>query len=168
MNLYIIRHAIAVEAGDPQFEKDSLRPLTPKGKDKMKKIAQALWELEIQPDLILSSPTVRTMDTARILANRLDVKKNRVIPTDHLEITGYPDHLINEIRDKYMDRENLILVGHEPYLSDLVSVLVSGGAGMTIRLKKGGVCCLSAEDLQYAKMCPNELAADSGTVDCNW
>jgi phosphohistidine phosphatase len=151
MNLYIIRHANAVEAGDPQFERDSLRPLSRKGREKMKKIAQALWELEIQPELILSSPAVRSMETAKILAKRLDVKKGRVVATEHLEAGGSADHLIAELLEKYHEIETIALVGHEPYLGSLISVLVSGGEEMTIRLKKGGVCSLSIESLCYGR-----------------
>ena len=154
MKLYVIRHAIAVEAGDPKYEEDSQRPLTGKGKEKIKKIAQGLWELEIQLNLILSSPTVRTMETAAILAKRLDVKKSRIIPTEHLEATGYADQLINEINEKYGDAEEIALVGHEPYLSNLVSVLLTGDANISMTLKKGSVCKLSVDTLQYGR-CAN-------------
>jgi phosphohistidine phosphatase len=151
MNLYIIRHAIAVDAGTPEYEDDLQRPLTHKGKEKMKKIAQGLWELEVQLDLILTSPAMRTMDTARILANRLDVKKDKVIATGNLEPTGYADELIKEINEKYGDVENLALVGHEPYLSGLISVLLSGESNISLTLKKGGVCHLAIDTLQYGK-----------------
>lgn len=154
MKLYVIRHAIAVEAGDPKYEEDNQRPLTGKGKEKIKKIAQGLWELEIQLDLILSSPTVRTMETAAILAKRLDVKKNRIIPTEHLEATGYADQLINEINEKYAEAEEIALIGHEPYLSNLVSVLLTGDANISMTLKKGSVCKLSVDTLQYGR-CAN-------------
>ena len=154
MKLYVIRHAIAVEAGDPKYEEDNQRPLTSKGKEKIKKIAQGLWELEIQLDLILSSPTVRTMETAAILAKRLDVKKNKIIPTEHLEATGYADQLINEINEKYAEAEEIALVGHEPYLSNLVSVLLTGDANISMTLKKGSVCKLSVDTLQYRR-CAN-------------
>ena len=150
MNLYVIRHAIAAEAG-PNYEEDGLRPLTSKGRDKMKKIAQGLWELEILLDLILSSPAVRTMETAKILANRLDVKKSKVIPTAHLQVTGYADQLINEINEKYAGVENIALIGHEPYLSNLVSVLLCGQPDISMTLKKGSVCYLSVEGMHYGK-----------------
>jgi len=58
MNLYIIRHAIAVDEGAPEYE-DSQRPLTDKGKKKMRQIAKGLHTLGVGFDLILSSPYVR-------------------------------------------------------------------------------------------------------------
>lgn len=151
MNLYIIRHAIAVDAATSEYEDDLQRPLTMKGKDKMKRIAQGLWELEVQLDLILTSPAMRTMDTARILANRLDVKKDKIIATNHLLATGYADELVKEINEKYSEVENLALVGHEPYLSGLISVLLAGESNISLTLKKGGVCHLSIDTLQYGK-----------------
>jgi phosphohistidine phosphatase len=152
MNLYIIRHAIAVESTDSYSEEDDLqRPLTDKGRDRMRKIVQGLWELDVQPGLVLTSPATRTMDTARIVGSRLGVKKDKVIATDHLLPNGYADELIKEINEKYAEVESLALVGHEPYLSGLISVLLSGGADMSIILKKGGVCHLSLDTLQYGK-----------------
>ena len=66
MNLYIIRHAIAVDAGTADFE-DSQRPLTDKGRKKMRQIAKGLRSLGVEFDLILSSPYLRTQETAEIL-----------------------------------------------------------------------------------------------------
>lgn len=151
MKLYVIRHAIAVEAGDPGDEGDSQRPLTNKGREKMKKIAQGLRELEILPDLILSSPSERTMETAKILAKKLDVKKDKLVSTPHLGSGGDPAQLIHEIKEKYSAHDTIAIVGHEPYLSSLISVLVSGEANVSLGLKKGSVCCLSVETLQYGK-----------------
>ena len=55
MNLYFIRHAIAVQAGTPEYENDSLRPLTDKGIKKMQKIARGLKDLGAEIDLIASA-----------------------------------------------------------------------------------------------------------------
>lgn len=151
MNLYIIRHAIAVDATTDEYEDDVQRPLTAKGREKMKKITQGLWELEVQLDVILSSPAMRTMETARILANRLGVKKDKLVATSHLATTGYADELINEINENYNKVENVALVGHEPYLSGLISMLLCGEANISLTLKKGGVCHLSIDTLQYGK-----------------
>jgi phosphohistidine phosphatase SixA len=59
--------------------------------------------------------------------------------------------LINEINRKHKDLENIALVGHEPYLSALASMLTSGHGETSICLKKGGVCCLSLDELKYAQ-----------------
>lgn len=147
MKLYLVRHAIAEEAGTPGYEDDSLRPLTEKGREKMKKIAQALCEVGVEPDLIVSSPFVRARQTADILARELKYKKEPAY-SDSLVPTGEPNDMIGEINEKYAVDE-LMLVGHEPNLSSLAGVLLAGNPGLSINLKKGGVCCLSVDDLRY-------------------
>jgi phosphohistidine phosphatase SixA len=64
---------------------------------------------------------------------------------------GYTDQLINEINQNYSSMERIALVGHEPSLSKLVSVLVAGGPDLSLTLKKGGVCRLSIGTLQYGR-----------------
>ncbi len=167
MKLYIIRHAIAVEPGTPGYDEDSQRPLTPKGSRKMRKIARGLKELEAIPDLILSSPYRRAAETADILADILKLE-GQVFFSEHLTPLGFADQLIAEINEKYRT-ENLALVGHEPSLSSLASLLVSGNAEFALELKKGGVCCLDVGDLRPSRcatllwlMTPAQLAALGG------
>ncbi len=152
MILYIIRHAIAAQAGtNGPAEDDSQRPLTDKGRKKMRQIAQGLKELETQIDLVLSSPYLRAKQTARILAKKFELSKDKVILTENLSPTGYVDQLVNEINDNYAEVTNIALVGHEPSLSGLASMLLSGDPALSITLKKGGICKLSVETLQYGR-----------------
>jgi phosphohistidine phosphatase len=145
MDLYIIRHAIAVDRGTPEYEDDSLRPLTDKGKKKMRQIAKGLHTLGVDFDLILSSPYVRARETAEILADVIETKTD-VAFSENLIPMGDPDLLISEIIEKY-SVNSIALVGHEPHLSSLISLLVSDNASLDMTLKKGGVCRLSADDL---------------------
>ena len=165
MNLYIVRHAIAVEAGTPEYEDDSLRPLTEKGKKKMRLIAQGLKEMGTEINLILTSPYLRAVETAKILRKIFDLTKGDVIETEHLSPVGYGDQLIQLINEKYADMENITLVGHEPSLGILASMLISGDPNISLTLKKGGVCRLSADTLQYGRcatldwlLSPSQLA----------
>ena len=149
MNLYIIRHAIAVERGTPEYENDSQRPLTEKGKKKMRQIAIGLRALGVDFDLILSSPYIRAKETAEILADVFKTKAD-VAFSENLIPTGDPDLLIAEINEKY-NANSVALVGHEPYLTHLISLLVSDNASLDMTLKKGGVCRLSANDLHHSR-----------------
>lgn len=146
MKIYLVRHGIAVEAGTAGYEDDSLRPLTKKGRDKMQKIANALKELNVEPELIVSSPYIRASQTASILAKAFKYKEELTY-SDSLMPMGEPNDMIGEINEKYSVDE-LMLVGHEPNLSNLVSVLLDGKPDLSIRLKKGSVCCLSVDDLR--------------------
>lgn len=145
MNLYIVRHAIAVERGAPGYDDDSQRPLTDAGRRKMKKIVKGLHQLDMELDVILTSPYVRAHDTALLIAKEFEMK-DKVALSDNLIPPGNFESLINEIHEKY-DVNNLALVGHEPMLSSLVSWLTTGNTGMKVALKKGGVAYLSADNL---------------------
>jgi phosphohistidine phosphatase len=145
MNLYIVRHAIAVERGTPDYDDDSQRPLTDKGSKKMKKIAKGLHQFGVELDTILTSPYVRARDTAKILAGEYAME-DRILFSENLIPPGNFDALVNEIHEKY-EVANLALVGHEPMLSQFISWLVSGNKEMNINFKKGGVGCLSVENL---------------------
>jgi len=145
MNLYVIRHAIAVDEGTSEYESDSERPLTDKGRKKMRQIAKALRNLGVEFDLILSSPYVRARETAEILADVFKMKK-KLDFSDNLIPMGNPELLITEVNEKY-SVNSLAVVGHEPHLSTLVGLLVAENAKIDVTLKKGGVCYLSADDL---------------------
>ncbi|MEP6894232.1 MAG: phosphohistidine phosphatase SixA [Chloroflexota bacterium] len=145
MKIYLIRHSNAVDPGTPGYEDDSTRPLTEKGHDKMKTIASALKALNIKPDLIVSSPYVRARQTAEILAKVLKYKQELAF-SDTLVPMGNADNIIGEINEKYSVDE-LVLVGHEPCLSGLIGALTAGNPDLAFNLKKGGVCCLSSDDL---------------------
>ena len=152
MILYIIRHAIAEQRDSNSSEQeDSQRPLTNEGRKKMRKIAQGLKELGTPIDLVLTSPYLRAVDTARIVAKRFDLDPDKLIQADDLSPVGQADRLVNEIDKKYGQVENIALVGHEPSLSRLISMLLSGDPTLPITLKKGGVCRLSVEKLQYGR-----------------
>ena len=145
MNLYIVRHAIAVQRGTPDYEDDSQRPLTDKGRKKMRKIVQGLRQFDTPLNTILSSPYVRARDTAKILADEFKLE-NQLFFSENLVPPGNFEALVDEIHEKY-DVENLALVGHEPMLSQLISWLTTGHTDMELNLKKGGVCYLSSDNL---------------------
>jgi phosphohistidine phosphatase len=149
MNLYLIRHAIAVDEGTPEYDNDSQRPLTDKGKKKMRQIAKGLRVLGVEFDLILSSPYIRAAETAEILADIFKLKKD-VIFSDNLIPMGDPDLLIAEMNEKY-NATSVALVGHEPFLTALIGLLVSENTSLDMTLKKGGVCRLSADDLHHTR-----------------
>jgi phosphohistidine phosphatase len=162
MNLYIIRHAIAVEEGTPEYEDDSQRPLTDKGKKKMRQIARGLRALGVDFDLILSSPYVRARETAEILAEVSRTKAD-VALSENLIPMGDPDLLISEMNEKY-NANSVALVGHEPFLSALIGLLVSENASLDITLKKGGVCRLSVDDLHHTRKATLEWLITPGIL----
>jgi phosphohistidine phosphatase len=146
MNLYLMRHGIAVDRGDREKPSDDReRTLTPKGIKRLQKAAKGLVTLSLSFDRILTSPFVRARQTAQIVAETLHME-------DRLEEIQElcPDQSVQDLLSglaAYSDKKNILLIGHEPLLSRTVSFLLSGNAGAEIRLKKGGLCCLEVENL---------------------
>ena len=147
MNIYIIRHAIAVDEGTPGYEDDSQRPLTDKGRRKMRQIAKGLRALGVGFDLILSSPYVRARETAEIVADIFKMKK-KIAFSENLIPMADTALLIPEVSEKYAV-DSIALVGHEPHLSTLIGALTTENTKLDITLKKGGVCYLSTDDLHH-------------------
>lgn len=148
MNIYIIRHAIAIDEGTEGFE-DSERPLTDNGRKKMRQIARGLRALGVGVDLIISSPYVRARETADVLADVLRMKQKAAISENLLPL-GDPDLLISEINEKY-SVDSIAIVGHEPNLSTLTGLLISENAKVSMTYKKGGVCKLTTDDLHHSR-----------------
>lgn len=152
MNLYIVRHAIAETREEAASEaEDSQRPLTDQGRKKFRKIARGLQDMGIEIDLILTSPYVRAADTADILRKKLHLGKDQLVIEQDLAPGGDAKRLMESLREKHADMANIALVGHEPGLSRLISTLISGDPTVPITLKKGGVCCLATDKLEYGR-----------------
>ena len=149
MKLYILRHGDAVEHGDPRYAEDE-RPLTPKGIQRTKLLAHALREMEIAFNVVLSSRLTRARETAEIVARGLQLEKALQF-TDHLAPSGSMEKLIAQVHGLHPVPAAVMLVGHEPYLSGLISLLCSGGPDLDLTLKKGALCRLQVADLSCGK-----------------
>jgi phosphohistidine phosphatase len=148
MNLFILRHGLAVERGTPGYKKDSDRPLTAKGKRRMWQIAEAMEAMELNFDVILSSPFLRARQTAEIVAETFESRKKLAL-TEALTPDGNPKVLVEQLNK--LKVKDVLLVGHEPYLSQLIGLLISGNTNIAIDFKKGGFCKLEAETLRCGR-----------------
>ena len=147
MELYLLRHGIAVEPGTGGFEDDFSRPLTPKGRRQLRKSVGAIKKLAKKFDLILSSPLARAKQTAEIVAKELKLKK-RLRFTNALAPGGAVSILMRQLEREKPLPEKILLVGHEPDMSRLVSLLTTGNLQLQMDFKKGALCKLEAEKLQ--------------------
>ena len=150
MDLFLLRHAIAVEHGAPGYARDSDRVLTPKGSRKMRRVAGGMLAMELAFDVILTSPFARARQTADIVAEVLNAQKI-VHQTKALAVGGNPEALIERINKDYPAACGILLVGHEPYLSGLISILLTGEQGLALTMKKGGLCKLKVDKLRYSE-----------------
>jgi phosphohistidine phosphatase len=150
MNLYLLRHGIAVEPGTPGYENDSDRPLVSKGERRLRAAAAAMARMELSFHLILSSPFRRAKETAEIVAKELKLKKALQF-SDALTPHGDVNALIRQVNEWEPAPEEVLLVGHEPYLSRLIALLVAGDEDAAIEMKKGGLCKLETDALNAGR-----------------
>lgn len=150
MKLYILRHGEAGEHGDPKYKNDAERPLTPKGIQRTRLLAHALRQMEIAFDVIYSSPLARARETAEIVERGLRLH-GRLELTEDLSPSGDVEKLLHQLNKLRPMPESILLVGHEPYLSSLISLLCTGGSHLSLTLKKGGLCRMEAESLRSAR-----------------
>ena len=143
MNLYLLRHGIAVARAESNPAKDSERPITAKGKQRLWESTKAMEALELNFKVILSSPYLRAMQTAEIVAEAFTLRK-KLIFTDKLAPGGNPKALIEQINALKPAAKNILLVGHEPSFSTVIEEAMGGGS---IILRKGGVARLDLDEL---------------------
>jgi phosphohistidine phosphatase len=150
MELFLLRHGPAVERGTRGFDNDAARPLTAKGRRQVRKTAAAMKKLRADFDLILSSPLLRARQTAEIVAASL--KRQRRLKLSNALAPGSPPALLlRQLAREKPAPERLLLVGHEPDLSRLISRLATGGGQLRLELKKGALCKLEAGELSAGK-----------------
>jgi phosphohistidine phosphatase len=148
MNLIFLRHGKAHPRG-PRWRPDSKRPLTREGEANMFDVARGLQALEVAFDLILTSPYARALRTAEILAEVYESRK--LCKTARLAPDADAQEIIDEINEKFSDAGEIVLVGHEPVMSQLISTLLTGEDGMAMELKKAGCCKLSIGKLVFGQ-----------------
>jgi phosphohistidine phosphatase len=144
VKLYILRHGDAAAHGDPRY-KETERPLTPKGIRRTKLLAHALRQMEISFDAIFSSPLTRARQTADIVQRGLHLTAKKLSLTDHLAPSGSMENLVQDLNALGPASKNVLLVGHEPYLSGFISLLCVGGPDLLLELKKGALCRLETD-----------------------
>ncbi len=140
LELYLIRHGIAAERGD-EYPDDSKRPLTSHGISALKKEAKALAHMGVDFDHIISSPLVRTKQTAEVFSQTLPSNPS-ISFSDSLAPAGTPASVFQELA-KHMRKERIAIVGHEPNMGELAARLI--GARAPLEFKKGAICRIDFE-----------------------
>ncbi len=116
--LYLVRHAHAAD-----FQPDSKRPLSAKGKKQIERISSALWGKGlIEPSVIWHSPYLRAIETATLLHEGLGLSVG-LETVDGISPFDDPSKIAERIDPS---TEDIMVVGHEPKLSSLTSLLLSG------------------------------------------
>jgi len=120
--LFLVRHAKS-SRNEPALQ-DKDRPLNNRGKRDAPKMGKRLAKREVTPDLILSSPAKRALKTAQLIAKKLDYKLQDIVVDERLYATG-ADELLHLIRKLGAKPKSVMLVGHNPELTELAHHLSS-------------------------------------------
>jgi phosphohistidine phosphatase len=135
MDLFILRHGKAGKSsGGPD---DTARALTRKGEKEVKRIAQWMKTQEFSFDIIATSPLQRALGTATVIASVLG-QEDTLTTWDELAPGGDPDTVCYKAAQEGNDARVLV-IGHEPGLSRLISRIISGNPDCSIIMAKGGL-----------------------------
>jgi phosphohistidine phosphatase len=158
MVVYLVRHGVAVKPGSKGISSDAKRLLTEEGLRKMRVGARGLVALGCRARTVLTSPLIRTRQTADLVCAALEEAVGgdavEVDETPALKPAAPPEAALRLIAQRA--ESELVLVGHEPFLSELLSLMLAGHRRMAIDFKKGGAACVTFAD---------EAAPGKGTLD---
>ncbi len=147
MLLLLVRHAQAAEQSATDYPDDMLRPLVPKGKKAQARISKELRRRKLVPDKVFSSPWKRAWQTARILAEETGLPKSARVACEALAAVPDLARIAEEVGELSPDA-TIALVGHEPWMGELASLLLTGRSdGLHVDYPKSGVMGIEVEAL---------------------
>lgn len=133
--IYLIRHGVAEERGEA-WPDDTKRPLTESGMVRLRKSARGLARLGVSLDVVLTSPLLRTRQTAEIIAAAFDPRPP-IVAAESLAPEGSYQAVLDDL-EKQARRSCIALVGHEPSIGEFAARLA--GSRHAWELKKGAIC----------------------------
>ena len=143
MLLLLIRH----EQDETRYPDDSLRPLVPKGKKVQRRMSRELRRRKLIPSRVYSSPWKRAWQTARIVVEETGLPKSARLACAALAAPPDLPAIAAEVGEVGAD-ETIALVGHEPWMSELAALLLTGrSAGLSIDFPKSGVMGIETSEL---------------------
>jgi phosphohistidine phosphatase len=119
MQLYFLRHGLAESSWNGD---DFHRPLTDEGRTQMEKAAKTMKAVGLELDRIFSSPLTRALETAELVARRL----NLTVDEDDRVAAGFDIDSLGHMLSEYGQEERIMFVGHEPSFSMVLGSLVGG------------------------------------------
>ena len=146
MELYVLRHAIALTAAEAGVSQDAERPLSDEGREKMKAIAGAMKKIAVEVDLVLSSPFVRARETAILAHDRMS-KESCLEFSTALASGQDSKHILEELKQRFQKTQRITIVGHEPDLSILIGRITSLGR-LRLEMKKAALAKIEITELR--------------------
>jgi phosphohistidine phosphatase len=146
MRLILLRHGIAVQQGAGRATTDARRPLTAQGRARTQRAALGLRALGVSPQVLLSSPHLRALQTARIVADVLGLPRKAIVLSEALLPDAPPQRLFAELRAR--KESELLCTGHAPHLDRALALALGVRGAPPTRLKKAGAAAVELERRQ--------------------
>ena len=144
MLVYLVRHGLAIETADPKCPPDPKRHLTPEGVKKTREAMAGLRALGAEPDVLLTSPYLRAVQSAELAADALNYPIEKIKHSEALLPGTPPAALFKELAKLRADE--VMCFGHAPHL-DLALAAAMGLRAPITQLKKAGAACVEMETL---------------------
>lgn len=154
-----VRHAPAVDREVFRVKRlaDKERPLTKSGKEEFFCFIRKIKKQLLKAEIILSSPALRCLETAEIIQEILSASHGSVVIEENLKDIQSIDAILRSII-KVKQKRSMIIVGHEPQLSCLVSYLLSFNENLNLfKMKKGSAICLRWNSIQEIGVAPAQM-----------
>jgi phosphohistidine phosphatase len=146
MELIVFRHGIAEDRATGKSDAD--RPLTAEGLDKTGRAAAGLLKIAPRPQVILTSPKTRAVQTAELAGQAFGIR----LETAEVLATGDVAAMLDALAGR--DERRIMIVGHEPDFSEIIERLIFGRMTGTIELKKAGAALIDiAGRIDTARVC---------------
>jgi phosphohistidine phosphatase len=139
MKIFLIRHAEAIDFETGSVSSDAYRFLTPKGRKVSRSVFRKLKEELANLEIVFTSPLIRAVQTAEILANTVKFDNELEIANELATVSSEKDAV--KLVKKNSTFESIALVGHEPMMGMIVNY-VSDRKDISFSFKKSGVCLL--------------------------
>jgi len=146
MKLWLVRHGEAASE-----DTHPLRPLTDKGRADVLKVAHYLKSKNVRLDRVLYSTRIRARETARIIAEILEIR-DRMNVWENLGPDDAYEPLVSRIEEMLRENEtsSLMIVGHLPYVHSLaMRLLAAESSTSNLTFQTGTAVCLSSDDQKH-------------------
>lgn len=145
IRVYLVRHGIAVDGAEDHSLPDGSRALTGKGRHRFRRLAKAFAHEHEAVDVLCTSPLVRAVQTAEILADALGEREVSVL--HELLPGGSPAALFAAAAKRVKDGQGIALVGHDPLMSTALAALAKlpPDEARAIDFKKGSIVRVDVE-----------------------
>jgi len=144
MVIYFLRHA---NAGQKQFSnpaRDEKRPIDKTGEEQSHDVGRALASIGVTANIVISSPLTRAVQTAHIVAREIGYEE-KVVLDDALRPEAQFEQF-KALLNRHKDKTAIMVVGHDPSMTEFVNRVLSGGRPLAaIEMKKGGVAKVQTE-----------------------